>query len=212
MSDETYRKYYAAKLESAKLYQDFVVDAAWTMLGLAIVQYSSMIYQQSIGESRTGVEIKHDEKFSKTRNLWIECAEKARQRTGPYIPSGIYRTDNTWLYVIGDYDSIFFFSKTLLRGLHESGKWPLRENNTKTSEGFLLREMEATRYAAAILRPNATDKVQAVTKDLKELGIRLHEIAKANPNQPSLFGDEWEEMWNKPFDRPELVWGQKKRN
>ena len=35
----TYGEYYKAKLDSAKVFQDFVVDAAWNLLGLAIVQY-----------------------------------------------------------------------------------------------------------------------------------------------------------------------------
>ena len=34
----TYAQYYKTKLESGLLYQDFVVDAAWQLLGLAIVQ------------------------------------------------------------------------------------------------------------------------------------------------------------------------------
>lgn len=173
-----YDEYYKAKLDGAKIYQDFVVDAAWNLLGLAIVQYASEVYQRVVGESRTGVEIKHDEKFGKSRNLWIEVAEKARPREGPYVPSGIYRQDNTWLYCIGDYDTIFFFPKTLLRALHASGRWPVFENNTRTSEGFLLREHEAEKYAAAILRPAAADAIGKVVGDLAALGELLHDAAK----------------------------------
>jgi hypothetical protein len=174
----SYGDYYKAKLDGAKIYQDFVVDAAWNLLGLAIVQYSSEVYQRIVGESRTGVEIKHDEKFGKTRNLWIEIAEKARPRDGPYAASGIYRQDNTWLYCIGDYDTIFFFPKTLLRALHASGRWPVFENNTRTSEGFLLREFEAEKYAAVTLRPNASEAVGKVVGDLAALGVLLHDTAK----------------------------------
>ena len=49
----TYQEYYKTKLEGAKLFQDFVVDAAWNLLGLAIVQYASETYQRIVGESRT---------------------------------------------------------------------------------------------------------------------------------------------------------------
>lgn len=174
----SYAEYYKAKLDGAKLYQDFVVDAAWNLLGLAIVQYASEVYQRTVGESRTGVEIKHDEKFGKTRNLWIEVAEKARPRDGPYVASGIYRNDNTWLYCIGDYDTIFFFPKTILRLLHASERWSVLENNTRTSEGFLLREHEAEKYAAAILRPNAADAVGKVVGNIAALGELLHDAAK----------------------------------
>jgi hypothetical protein len=189
--NENYKKYYAVKLESAKLYQDFVVDAAWDLLGLAIVLYSSQAYQNVVGESRTGVEIKHDELFAKTGNLWIEISEKADPLNRNYIDSGIYRTDNTWLYVIGDYDTVFFFSKTLLRGLHRSGRWTVLENKTKTSNGFLLNAVDAQRYAAAVLRPNATEKINRAVKNvqaLADLGRELHASAKANPAQADLFG------------------------
>lgn len=174
----SYSEYYKAQLDGAKIFQDFVVDAAWNLLGLAIVQYSSEVYQRIVGESRTGVEIKYDQKFGKTRNLWIEVAEKARPREGPYVPSGIYRQDNSWLYSIGDYDTIFFFPKVLLRALHASGRWPVIENNTRTSEGFLLRELEAEKYAAVILRPNASEAVGKVVGDLAALGELLHDAAK----------------------------------
>ena len=174
----SYGEYYKAKLDGAKIFQDFVVDAAWNLLGLAIVQYSSEVYQRIVGESRTGVEIKHDEKFDKTRNLWIEVAEKAHPRDGPYVPSGIYRQDNTWLYCIGDYNKVFFFPKTLLRALHASGRWNVFENNTRTSEGFLLREPEAEKYAAVILNPNAADAVTKVVGDLAALGQLLHNVTK----------------------------------
>jgi hypothetical protein len=211
--NENYRKYYTAKLEGAKLYQDFVVDAAWDLLGLAIVQYSSQAYQNVVGESRTGVEIKHDEIFGKTGNLWIEISEKADPLNQNYVDSGIYRTDNTWLYAIGDYDTVFFFSKTLLRGLHRSGKWRVLENKTKTSNGFLLNAIDAQRYAAAVLRPNATEKINRAIKNvqaLAELGRELHASVKANPDQSDLFEASeqerrWHEMWERPFDKPELL-------
>ena len=182
-----YPEYYQAKLKGAKLYQDFVVDAAWNLLGLAIVQYSSETYQRIVGESRTGVEIKHDERFGKTGNLWIEVAEKAFPRDGPYVPSGIYRQDNTWLYCIGDYNTIFFFAKTLLRALHASGRWSIMENNTYTSEGFLLAAGDAEKYAAVILRPNAAEAVSKVVGDLAAIGRVLHEATKRNKDQLDLF-------------------------
>lgn len=183
-----YEAYRSTKIESGKLYQDFVVDVSWNLLGLAIVQYSSMAYQQTVGESRTGVEIKHDEKYAKTGNLWIEISEKARPRPGDYAPAGINRSDNTWLYVIGDYDTLFFFQKTLLQILHGSGKYQTRENSTKTSWGFLLKQTEAERFAAVILRPNASEKVTKTVQDLRTLGKQLHEAARANLSQLSLFG------------------------
>lgn len=184
-----YDRYRETKIQSGQLYQDFVVDVAWTLLGLAIVQYSSRLYQQHIGESRTGVEIKHDEMFVKTRNLWIEVAEKAVQRPGPYAISGIFRNDNTWLYVQGNYDTVFFFSKKLLKQLHDSGRFEIRENGFGTSRGFLLSEADAQKYAMVVLHPNAAEKISKLTADLSEEGKRLHAILKSLPNQGSLFSE-----------------------
>lgn len=183
----TYEAYYKTKLESGLLYQDFVVDLCFQTIGLVIVQYSSRVYQTQIGESRTGVEIKHDEQFARTRNLWIEVAEKARPRQGDYVPSGIERHDNTWLYIIGDYNTVFVFPKRYLLALKASGRYPIIENRTKTSVGFLLSEERANSIAAYILTPHAEGKVATAVKDLQELGRRLHALAKLNPAQLSLF-------------------------
>lgn len=184
---QPYEQYRQTKMESAALYQDFVVDVCFNTLGLAIVMYTSRAYQLTVGESRTGVEIKHDEMYARTGNLWIECAEKARPRAGDYVPAGIFRGDNSWLYVIGDYDTIYLFSKVLLQGLSASGKWPIQENKTKTSKGFLLKQKDAEKYAAAILTPNAATKVSKLTQDLAQLGKELHSIIKQDSRQVSLF-------------------------
>lgn len=189
MSNLAYEKYRAVKIENGKVYQDFIVDACWNLLGLAIVQYSSTVYQQTIGESKTGAEIKHDEQFARTGNLWIEVEEKARPRPGPYVPSGIYRSDNTWLYIIGNYDHVFIFQKTLLQILHRSEKWRLLENGTKTSRGFLLPEKDATKFAAAILHPLAADRISKVIGDVSRLGRELHEASRRNLAQFDLFRD-----------------------
>jgi len=187
MNVAEYERYYKAKLEGALLYQDFVVDCAWNLLGLAIVQYASKTYQQSVGESRTGVEIKHDEQFAKTGNLWIEVAEKARPREGDYATSGIYRQDNAWLYVIGDYDTLFFFSKRLLVALHKSGKFNVIENRTKTSRGFLLSHVEGERYASILLHPKAAQKIAKIAADIEHLGRELHALVRRDERQLSLF-------------------------
>lgn len=186
----SYDAYYKAKLEGALLYQDFVIDVSFHTVGLTIVQYASKTYQHAIGESRTGVEIKFDEKYRDTGNLFIEIAEKAKPRPGPYVPSGIYLSDNTWLYVIGDYDTVFYFSKRLLQQLHKSGRYPLREIATRTAQGFCLPEIDAHRYAVMVLSPQAQQKITKLVIDLAEAGKRLHQLVKANPAQHSLFFEE----------------------
>lgn len=185
---KSYEAYRRNKLESGHLYQDFVVDVLFRTIGLVVVQYASRAYQIAVGESRTGIEIKHDEKFATTGNLWIEIAEKARPREGDYVPAGIERSDNTWLYVIGDYNTIFAIPKAFLRRLAATGRYPIRENGTFTSRGFLLPERDARTYAAFVLTPNAQEQVAKVVGGLEALGRVLHQAVLSNPAQMSLLG------------------------
>jgi hypothetical protein len=186
----SYAAYRQTKIESGLCYQDFVVDLLLQTLGLAVVQYSSKFYQHTVGESRTGVEIKHDEIYAKSRRLWIEIAEKAMPRPGPYVPSGIMRDDNTWLYVIGDYDTVFIFGKVTLRALHASKRFAIVENHSGTSQAFYLADDVAQRVALCVLTPHAEQKVSKAIRDLQALGRALHRIALGEPAPMSLFGPE----------------------
>lgn len=186
--EENYRLYRNIKFKAGLLYQDFIVDLCWQTIGLAIVQYVSEEYQKTVGESRTGAEIKFDEKYGETHNLWIETKEKSHPqggRNGEYVPSGINRGDNSWLYIIGNYDTVYIFQKTILQILSHDHQ--IRENNTKTSLGFLLKKSEAIIYAGIILNPNARQKISKIANDLSLLGKELHRLIKENPNQMSLF-------------------------
>jgi hypothetical protein len=142
--------YYQEKLKQGLEYQDFVAEQLYK-IGLPIFNYSSQKWQYQKGENKLGVEIKYQEPFSKTGNLWIEIAEKTDPMNTNYIPSGIYRNDNSWLYVTGDYEHIFVFSKKLLKQLFEAGKYTKLENKRKTSLGFLMPKEDAEKYAARLL-------------------------------------------------------------
>jgi len=193
VSANPYDAYYDAQRARGEHYQDYVADAMLRYLHFPIVCYSSRRYQESVGEGPTGVEIKLDDYYARSRRLWIEIAEKARPRTGDYVPSGIYRADNTWLYIIGDYTTIFVFAKSILQGLHRSGQYPIRENSYKTSQAFYLSDEVARRLAAAILTPKGTEKIVSAVRDLQELARHLREIARRphDPRQATLFD------WNK---------------
>jgi len=150
-TNSEYDEYYRTKLASALEFQDHVVDICSQRIGLIIQQYSSHRRQLDTGESRNGVEVKHDEMFADTGNLWIECFEKSHPDIQDYTASGIFRDDNSWLYAIGNYDVLFIFSKKLLQGLDGSGRYPRRENKTKTSVGYLLPSYSAYKYAANVI-------------------------------------------------------------
>jgi len=185
-----YEAYRQNKIESGLLYQDFIVDLMLQVLRFPVTIYSSRLYQVTVGEGPAGVEIKHDEWFARTGNLWIEVEEKARPRAGDYVPSGIHRDDNSWLYIIGNYDLVFVFAKVALQSLARSDRYPIRENRTRTSKGFLLPDAIARRVAARVLAPHAEQKILLAVGDLHELGRQLHRAALANPAQRSLFACE----------------------
>lgn len=184
-----YDEYRAAQLEDGQLYQDFVVDVAYRA-GLVIVQYASKAYQFNIGESRTGAEIKHDKNMETTGNLYIEVAEKARPRPGPYAPSGIMREDH-WLFIIGNYDMIFVFPRKLLLGLHKvkgsNNGWRYRRVETATSQAFLLPIEDGRKYAALILEPRASGKVAKIVGNLELLAKELHTAWNEDDTQMTMF-------------------------
>ena len=184
-----YEDYRQVQIEDGVRFQDFVVDLAW-QAGLVIAQYASKTYQLAIGESRSGVEIKYDKKYKTTGNLCIEVAEKARPRPGDYAKSGIMR-EGHWLYAIGDYDVVFFFPNNFLIALYEAtnggGRPKYRRYETPTSQGFLLPDEDGRKYAAMVLWPKASGKVESVVGDLRRLAEELHSALLIPPNQLSLF-------------------------
>ena len=136
MGKSNLNEYYKQQLAKGIFYQDFVVEQLYR-IGLPIINYSSKEYQYLIGENKAGIEIKFDDKYKITGNIYIETAEKSDKKNKEYVKSGIYRSDNTWLYVIGDFTTIFIFSKKHLQLLDQLNK-KLQRVETKTSRGILL--------------------------------------------------------------------------
>lgn len=135
-------EYYKEKLEAGLEYQDFVADQLRKSDPCIILgAYSSRKYQNNFGESASGIEIKHDMRLKETGNLYIEVAEKSKAELPEYTPSGIMRNDNTWLYLIGDYEQAFLFSKHQLKSIYADEKHYAQRGITKkqtpTSIGFV---------------------------------------------------------------------------
>lgn len=114
-----YTTYREGCTDDADEFQDFVVDTILAHLKIPICVYSSKKYQYNKGESANGVEIKFDRKLAETGNLYIETAEKAQPRSGDYAPSGIFRSDNTWLWIQGNREVLFIVPKKILLLLYE---------------------------------------------------------------------------------------------
>lgn len=139
-----YKTYYFEKLEEGLEYQDFITELLIKEIGISLSTFSSKNYQNKIGENRQGFEIKFDNKMLDTGNIYIEVKEKSNPNNQNYVNSGIYRNDNTWLYLIGNYQTVYIFGKSHLKLMYESNKY--REVKTKTSIGFLLPILDANKY------------------------------------------------------------------
>ena len=129
---------YKLMLEKGLQFQDFITDILIKELGISLSTYSSQKYQNLKGENKQGFEIKFDDKYKDTGNVYIEVAEKSNPLNENFISSGIYRNDNTWLYLIGDYKEIFIFSKKHLKLMYESKKY--KEVIISTSKGMLIKK------------------------------------------------------------------------
>lgn len=139
--DDYNNGYYGEKLEQGLEFQDVVTKELYQR-GIVVVGYSSRRFQNKEGENMLGAEIKRDGLFRGTGNLYIETSEKSHPDNANYIPSGIYREDNSWLYVIGDEKTIWIFSTKYLRMLENRYK----SVNKPTSNGYLLPVREADKY------------------------------------------------------------------
>jgi hypothetical protein len=152
--------YHKDSLSIGQEYQDFIIEKLHLNTGITVATFSSKKYQFNKGETMQGFEIKYDsrstgdctynEEITATGNVGIEVAEKSNPNNTNFIPSGIYRKDNTWMYVVGNYDCAWIFAKNILKELHKSSKY--KEIQTlPTMKSFLLPIKTATRWAARTL-------------------------------------------------------------
>jgi hypothetical protein len=148
--------YYAAALAKGQDFQDFIA-ARLIVEGIVLVNLQGKHGQRTRGENLLGLEIKFDDKYATTRQLWIEVMEKLDPSHRDWIPAGIDRHDNSWLYGIGNYAEFFIFSKKTLHA--ESRRWLIRENTRGTSRGFLLPRIRAVELADRLFAFPATSGV-----------------------------------------------------
>lgn len=115
-----------------------------------------MAYQFGTGENKQGIEIKLDNDVTDTNKISIEIAEKSKASNSEYVPSGIYRNDNSWLYIQGNPKMIFIFSKNILRLLHRSGRY--HDDTLATLKRFLMPIADARKYAAKVIEVNSDEE------------------------------------------------------
>ena len=143
---------YSNSFEVGNEFQDFVcIELA--KHGIILQNINSKKYQYETGENLQGFEIKYDARCTGDRNteatnrLSIEIAEKTKAENPEFIPSGIYRTDNSWMYIQGNYMMFWIFPKKILKLLHQSKRYP--EDEMPTIKKFYLPIADADKYCAA---------------------------------------------------------------
>lgn len=91
------------------------------------------------GETKERIEIKFDDIMARTKRVYIETDEKSNELNSQYVRSGIYRSDNTTMYLVGDYERWFLFSKQKLQWLDKlNPPFLYRPEPTPTSIGFCI--------------------------------------------------------------------------
>lgn len=130
-------------------FQDFVIDVLCRELGLVVSNYSSRRWQFEAGENKQGIEIKLDNRMLETGNVSIEIGEKSRVSRNYYVPSGIMRDDNSWLYIQGNYELLFIFAKRILVQLYRAKRYPVYE--LPTIRKFHMPLADAEKYAAKLI-------------------------------------------------------------
>lgn len=161
MTDE-----YSKNLNDGAEFQDYVTHRL-LQCGIVVNQYSSKKYQIEHGESASGIEVKYDKLFHDTGNLYIEYQEKSNKDNPEYVNSGILRKDNTWLWVIGDYDDLYLIPKKSLQRVYfdyvagkASPRFGIRLVETPTSKGMLLPvPFAADRLCAKHIGKSDTDEI-----------------------------------------------------
>jgi hypothetical protein len=138
-------------LEIGHGFEDFVCIEL-SKQGIILQNINSKKFQIETGENLQGFEIKFDARCTgdfetKTTNrLSIEIAEKTNPENYKWIPSGIYRSDNSWIYIQGNYKGFWIFAKNILIMLHKSGRY--LEDGIPTLKKFYLPILDADKYCA----------------------------------------------------------------
>jgi hypothetical protein len=156
---------HADSFEIGNEFQDFVcIELAKESIILQNI--NSKKFQYETGENLQGFEIKYDarctgdKKTNATDQLSIEIAEKTNAGNIDYIDSGIYRSDNSWLYIQGNYMMFWIFAKKVLQLLHKSGRY--REHELPTIKKFYLSIEDADKYCAKKCEFIKIDKQQTL--------------------------------------------------
>jgi hypothetical protein len=126
-------------------FESFIIDWFCTQKKINLSHYTLLKEQIHKGENRQGIEIKNDQRFQETGNLFISVERDYGYKK---YESGIYK-NQSWLYVIGNENEFYIFSTKHLKQYYEHNKPKLFKGFTSslngTEKGFLLSKKQAER-------------------------------------------------------------------
>ena len=131
-------------------FQDFVC-LQLARYHVVLQNLGSKKYQYERGENLQGFEIKLDTRCLEMGRLSIEVAEKTNRDAEFWTPSGIFRNDNSWLYIQGNYSIVYVFAKNWLRRWHDAKRPEIFESHG-TVRKFYLPLSIADTCATRVLR------------------------------------------------------------
>lgn len=138
-------KTFAECLDIGQTFQDYVQEQLYNR-GIIAQFWCSKKYQIERGEGITGIEVKCDDKYKQTGNLFIEFR---RWKNNEWIPTDLYRKE-TWLYVIGDKEKCWCMLTSQLKRLVDKYPHRIVDYDFKV-EGFLLPIAMANRLDAKLI-------------------------------------------------------------
>jgi len=142
------------KQVQANEFEEKVYDYFNDIHNIPLSHFVSKTGQFTRGENRQGFEIKNDQRYKQTGNLYISV-KRVYAESGKEYPSGIYRDTETaqLFYIIGDSDNFWIIATKHLRTYYEENDLqPIKGFKSATGGqeiGFLLSTRKADRLCAA---------------------------------------------------------------
>lgn len=123
---------YDELLARGQRYEAFVYELVEAYYGVKIRPCRTFGEQMSVGENYNGLEVKCQERCRQYGALVIETAET--RPSGEWVPSGIWRGDNSRALATGDWETVWIFKIP-----HLQAEAPMLKRYSKpTSKGHIL--------------------------------------------------------------------------
>jgi hypothetical protein len=126
-------------------FESYIMDWFCSQKNINLSHYTLLKEQINKGENRQGIEIKNDQRFQETGNLFISVE---RDYGYTKYESGVYK-NQSWLYVIGNENEFYIFATKHLKQYYEHNKPQLFDGfksiKNGVEKGFLLSKKQAER-------------------------------------------------------------------